>query len=217
MRIALLHTAEIHVATFDQIFDDLNADLRLDHRVDASLLARARQNGLDAVRADVRAILDDLGDADAVLCTCSTLGPLIDEATRISGNIIRIDRPLMEHACADGNRILVALCLDSTRRATLDLLSDCAEKAGRNAQVVVVLCDAAWAFFEAGDIAAYGQSIAGSIKSKLSEGHEVDSIVLAQASMRVAEAELADIGIPVHSSPAIAAKVCLNLAQARRM
>lgn len=214
MRIAFLHTADVHVATFDRILDDLGAKARLDHRVDAGLLETARADGIDAVRSDVLQILEELADADAVLCTCSTLGPLADEATRTAPNVIRIDRPLFEQACADGSKVLVALCLDSTRRATLDLLDDCAVRAGRQITPVVVLCREAWAYFEAGDHQAYASSIANAIKSRLAKEAGVDSIVLAQASMRVAEPELQNIGMPVYSSPLLAAERCIQVAMA---
>jgi hypothetical protein len=213
MRIAFLHTAEVHVATFDRLFDAIDVDVKLDHHVDADLLARARQFGQDSVRSDVQAILKKLAHADAVLCTCSTLGPLADEAAQTFENILRIDRPLMEKACAEGQKILIALCLESTRDATLDLLRDCAEKRNEQVESVVVLCDKAWSYFEAGDTEAYAASIAEAIKSELAEQPDVDCIVLAQASMRVAEAELAQIGIPVLSSPEIAARRCIEIAR----
>ena len=214
MRVAFLHTADVHVATFDKIFKDLDSGAQLDHHVDASLLDRARKDGIDAVRADVETLLKKLSDADAVLCTCSTLGPLADNAARSFKNIIRIDRPLMEQACADGDKILVALCLDSTRDATVSLLDDCAKEAGQTITPIVVICHEAWALFEAGDIEGYADSIARSITSKIEEEPDVKSIVLAQASMRVAEDKLADTGIPVRSSPVIASHRSLDVARA---
>lgn len=213
MRIACLHTADVHVATFDRIFENLDSGVQLTHHVDAGLLERARRDGVDAVRTDVEKILKGLSNADAVLCTCSTLGPLADDAAKASSAIVRIDRPLMEQACVDGGKVLVALCLDSTREATLDLLMDCAKDAGRNVTPIVVICHEAWAFFETGDMEAYATSIASSIKSRFEEEPGIKSIVLAQASMRVAEAKLADIGIPVRSSPVMAAKRCLEVGQ----
>jgi hypothetical protein len=216
MRIALLHTSDVHVATFDQIFEDMGAGVQLDHRVDASLLDRARRDGTETVRSDVVSLLEELSDADAVLCTCSTLGPLADDAAQSATNIIRIDRPLMEQACSDGSKVLVALCLDSTRDATLDLLNDCAFRAGKSIEPIVVVCSDAWAFFEAGDNEAYAASIIDAIKLKLAEESDVDSIVLAQASMRIAEAGLADAGISVHSSPVLAAQRCMEVASAKQ-
>ncbi|MEP3348255.1 hypothetical protein [Litoreibacter sp.] len=211
MRIAFLHTADVHVATFEQIFNDLGNSAQLDHHVDASLLERARREGIEAVRADVEERLSDLNAADVVLCTCSTLGPLADDVAKTSGGIVRIDRPLMEQACEDGDKVLVALCLDSTREATLNLLNDCAEDAGRIITPVVVICSDAWAFFEAGDMEAYASSIADAIRAKIATEPGIESIVLAQASMRVAEAKLADLGVPVRSSPIVAAKRCLEM------
>jgi len=35
MRIAFLHTADVHAATFDQIFDNLDRGVQLTHHVDA--------------------------------------------------------------------------------------------------------------------------------------------------------------------------------------
>lgn len=66
-------------------------------------------------------------------------------------------------------------------------------------------------FFKAGDNDAYASAINDAVRSKLAEVSGVDSIVLAQASMRVAKAALADTGIPVHSSPVLAAQRCLGV------
>lgn len=213
MRIACLHTADVHVATFDQVFKNLDRNVLLDHYVDSSLLERARLNGVEAVRADVERLLNEISTADAVLCTCSTLGPLVERAANVHKKNIRIDRPLMERACAEAGNVLVAICLDSTRDATLNLLEDCAKGVGLKISPIVLVCDKAWAFFEAGDMDAYAESIAESIKSKLEHAPDVECVVLAQASMRVAETRLAEIGIPVFSSPVIAAKKCLEVAR----
>ena len=215
MRIALLHTADVHVAIFDEVFHDIDNEVHLDHRVDASLLDRARHDGIESVRADVSSVLHELSSADAVLCTCSTLGPLADDVARSVENVVRIDRPLMTQACANGSRILVALCLESTRVATLNLLNDCAARIHKEIEPVVVVCSDAWAFFEAGNTEAYASSIARCIKEKLAESPGVESIVLVQASMRVAEAELTKFGIPVHSSPVWAAQHCVDVARAK--
>lgn len=209
MRIAFLHTADVHVRTFDDIFQNLAPDAVLTHRVDANLLERARADGPASVREDVHDALAGLADADAVLCTCSTLGPLVDEFEGAGAPIVRIDRPLMEQACRDGEVILVALCLESTRQATLELLEDTASALGKSIKPAVVLCEAAWAHFEGGDMDAYAQSIAESVRAEAARHPRVDSIVLAQASMRVAEAALSDIGAPIRSSPVLAAKRCI--------
>jgi len=213
MRIAFLHTADVHVEMFNQIFADLGSDVQLVHHVNADLLERARNEGTEAVRSEVLQILANLKDADAVLCTCSTLGPIADEAAQAIPHVIRIDRPLMEQACAAGSKTLVALCLESTREATLSLLHDCASRANLPIAPTVVICSDAWAHFETGDQAAYAAAIATAIRAKLLEQPDIESVILAQASMRVAEPELEGLSVPVYSSPILAAQRCLEVAQ----
>jgi Asp/Glu/Hydantoin racemase len=212
MRISFLHTADVHVSTFDRIFADLGSDARLVHRVEADLLARARFHGLESVRADTMEALADLAFADAVVCTCSTLGPLADSFAENFGHVFRIDRPVMEEACRIGGRVLVAICLESTRAPTLALLDQCAVQLDKKISVEVHLCDVAWPFFEAGDIDGFADSISRSTKKRLGQLGSVDCIVLAQASMRVAAEKLEDVGVPILTSPLMAAKRSIEIA-----
>ncbi|MCG6903937.1 MAG: aspartate/glutamate racemase family protein [Rhodobacter sp.] len=212
MHIALLHTAEIHVATFQAIFAGLGRPVRLTQRVEADLLEQARTQGTEAVRGATIAALADLAGADAVICTCSTLGPLADDFARSNPQVFRIDQPLMRAACAHGPRILVAICLESTRAPTLDLLRDTARELGRGIRPEVILCDAAWPLFEAGDSDGFARNIASRIDERARRG-DIDCIVLAQASMRVAAPLLAHPGVPVLTSPDIAAAHAISLAR----
>jgi hypothetical protein len=179
------------------------------------LLDQARQHGLDHVRAKVEAVLAELATADAVMCTCSTLGPVADMVARRYDHVFRIDRPVMEKASELGPAIIVAICLESTQAATLDLLKACADLAGTAVSPRVVLCAAAWPHFERGDYEAFADSIATTIRSELSASARPDCILLAQASMRVAETRLADMGIPVISSPRLAAERAIRIAASR--
>jgi hypothetical protein len=212
MRIAFLHTADVHVRTFDQIFSGLRPDAQLVHHVDADLLEKARNEGIDVVRGKVLQSLADLSDADAVLCTCSTLGPIVDEAAQTDPTVVRIDRPLMEQACVAGAKTLVVVGLESTRDATLGLLQDCASQANRAITPTVVVCSEAWTHFEAGDQDAYAAAIASTIREKLLSQPDLDSVILAQASMYAAEPKLEQISIPVLSSPTLAAQRCVEVA-----
>ena len=202
MRIALLHTAQVHVATFTELFAEKAPDAQLWHMVREDLLAQAQVGGLEIVAEPMFNALAELAEADAILCTCSTLGPLVDQL----GNpkAIRIDRPVMQAAAQVGSKPLLALCLESTRAASLALLKD----AGA-ADPTVHMCDGAWAAFEAGDMAAFAAAIAASVRDGV-DGH--DCVVLGQASMRVAEPLLADLGVPVLSSPALAVDHAIGMA-----
>ncbi|PUB17588.1 aspartate/glutamate racemase family protein [Yoonia sediminilitoris] len=212
MEIALLHTADVHVATFDALFDSLHVGANITHLVRPDLLEDARAYGLDSVQAHTIAALQTLSGADAVICTCSTLGPLADQMARDAPHILRIDRPMMETACKTGPDILVAICLESTRQSTLALLQECAAERGRAIRPQVVLCASAWACFENGDTQGYAAEIADAVRNALKSGAKPDCILLAQASMTVAEEPLADVGVPVMSSPLMAAKQAAAIA-----
>lgn len=215
MNIAFLHTAAVHVGTFDGLLDQLGYEGTRTHRVMPELLDQARQHGLDHVRAMVEAVLAELATADAVMCTCSTLGPIADVVSRTYGRVFRIDRPVMENACAIGPDIMVAICLESTQAATLDLLKACADGAGTVVSPRVVLCATAWPYFERGDYEGFANSIATTIRTEVSGSALPDCVLLAQASMHVAETRLSDMGVPVISSPILAVEKAIRIAGSR--
>ncbi|MFQ1698981.1 aspartate/glutamate racemase family protein [Loktanella agnita] len=211
MHLAFLHTGDVHVARFDAVLDTLAPQTTRRHHVAPELLERARRNGIDASRAETIAILQGLASADAVICSCSTLGPLTDEAAAHHPHIIRIDRPMMDAACAHGARVLVALCLESTREATMAVLDECAARQGITISPQVVIASNAWTAFEAGNMADYADEIAAAIRQSIAQ-QPADCIVLAQASMDVAAEKLTDLGVPVLTSPRAAVQHALAIA-----
>lgn len=216
MKIGFLHTADIHIAGFDALLDREAPGAERVHRVEPDWLAEARREGLTPALQDrVTAAIEGFDGADAVLCTCSTLGPFVD---RVETGIpaVRIDRPMLERAVECGPRILVAYCLESTRAPTLVLLNACARAAGRAVEAQPVLCETAWPHFEAGDQAGFARAIAWSVFAAIEEAGTPDGVVLAQASMRAAEELLATrLGpaVPVLSSPRAAVARTVRLAQ----
>jgi hypothetical protein len=215
MNIAFLHTAAVHVETFNGLLDQLGYQGTRTHKVMPELLDQARQHGLDHVRARVEAVLAELATADAVMCTCSTLGPVADVVSQTYDHVFRIDRPVMEKASDFGPDIMVAICLESTQAATLDLLHACADREEKAVSPRVVLCAHAWPHFERGDFEGFADSIASTITTEVAASARPDCVLLAQASMRVAETRLADLGIPVFSSPRLAAERAIRIAASR--
>ena len=204
MQIACLHTAEVHVETFAALFAAQAPGVDVSHVVRADLLARAQSKGAGRVADATAEAVADLADFDAVLCTCSTLGPLVDALH--DTRLIRIDRPLMAAAAAHGARPLLAICLESTRAASLALLK---QAGGPDMAPTVLSCADAWPHFEAADMDTFAAEIARTIKAHIA-GH--DCVVLGQASMRVAEPLLAGLDIPVLSSPALAVAATMAVA-----
>ena len=214
-KVAFLHTAEVHVATFQRLLEELAPEVQQSHAVQADWLAEARESGMtEPLRKRVTGFLADQADAAyAVLCTCSTLGPLADELAKERDNVLRIDRPLMQRAAQHEGTILVALCLESTLASTLNLLRAAFAEKNKRLDHKVVLCKEAWALFEAGDMEAFGRAIADEVRGACRGLEYCGCIVLAQASMAAAEPHLAGLGVPVYSSPRLAAEALVAVAR----
>ncbi len=199
------------MATFDALLDELSPGMARQHRVEETWLTRAREHGMTAeLSASISGTMRKLASGGVGVCTCSTIGGVAEAAGNDSAPTIRIDRALMQAALSHGPRPLVAMCLESTKAPTLDLLDDVAGSSGCTASASVVMCQPAWRHFEAGDMGAYARSIAEIIVAEL-RNHQVDCIVLAQGSMAVAEPLLSDTGLPVLSSPRLGVLRALQL------
>lgn len=192
--ISCLHTAAVHVETFGSLIPDAR------HIVREDLLTLARADGVMAVHDEVTRLLTGLAKDGPVICTCSTLGPLVDGLG--DPQVVRIDRPAMELAVAEGGEVVVAICLESTREATLALFD---EVSAGQASARLVLCDRAWPHFERGDMANFVAEIQRAVAG---QGKRV---LLAQASMAVAAEGLRAQEIEVFTTPPAAAKAVMAL------
>src|SRR5689334_23368062 len=124
--IGFLHTADVHVATFHALVTEWGH--RDVHLVDATLLADARERGVDAALEERLAErLRELAGRgpDVIVCTCSTLSGYA-ERIPVAVPVLRIDRPMAERAVAIGGRIAVVAAVESTLAPTRELLLECA-------------------------------------------------------------------------------------------
>ncbi|MEU9192054.1 aspartate/glutamate racemase family protein [Streptomyces hundungensis] len=195
--LALLHTSPVHVPVFDALRDEDAPDLELRHVVEGQLLAQARELGPDAVAGAVGTVLARAvaEGADAVLCTCSTIGAVAEAASASLGvPVLRVDRPMAAAAVARGRRIAVVAAVASTLEPTAALIRE--EAGHRPLALRMVLAEHAWPFFEAGDTQAYVAEIARTVDALT----DVDVVVLAQASMAPAAARTT-LEVPVLASP----------------
>jgi hypothetical protein len=223
--LGFLHTSSVHIAPFDALVAELAPGWVAVHVVDESLLSDARLRGeVDAeVTARVQARLAELAGSspEVVICTCSTIGGVSEQL-----GALRVDRPMAAEAVrlatAGGGSILVVAALASTVVPTRALIDDELDRAAQRtsiaaiseglerARVDVLVVEEAWDCFERGDLEGYATCIAEAIRTQRSllddHGLRPDVIVLAQASMREVPPLLADLGIPVLTSLALAVK-----------
>ena len=119
--------------------------------------------------------------ADAVLVTCSSIGPAVDIAKDIFDvPVMRVDEAMAELAVRHGPRIGVLATLRTTLEPTMELLRSKAAAADVEVTLVEGLCDQAFEAVLAGDTATHDRIVTEAL---LSMASNVDVVVLAQASM----------------------------------
>ena len=216
MSLAFLHTAELHRATFDRLVAEAGYRGPVQQLVRPDLLARARRHGLATVAPETTALLRDLAAGHrAVVCTCSTLGPLVDQCAGDLPHVLRIDRPLMETALTFAPDILVAFCLQSTRAPTLALLTEVAQAQATPIAPRPVFCADAWPRFEADDMAGYATEIARAVGAEIAANGRPACLLLAQASMQGAAPQLQGFDLPILTSPPLVTARAIALARAQ--
>lgn len=202
--ITLLHTAEVHRATFDALRDRLAPDVELVHHVRTDWLERARKHGIR------QGLIDEITEAvgatqGPVICTCTTLG-------EVAGTLgaIRIDAPMMQKAAATGGPILMVYALEITYQPSLSLLEAALQDAGTPTEVLPLFIGQFWPLFEAGQTQAFIACVAGAVRDAVAH-NKVGCVVLAQASMAAAAPMLADLELPVLTSPESALRAALKV------
>lgn len=128
MRIACLHTAHSNIAVFDRAAASVfgkPACATLQHHVRADLLDAAEQAGgmTDDIAAATRTALQALAaSVDALLLTCSTLGPVADSLTAtLAAPVLRVDRALARDALSGGGSVVVLCAVATTVAPTRQL------------------------------------------------------------------------------------------------
>src|SRR5215469_12544671 len=207
--LALIHTSPTLTPLFRVLCAAEMPDVEVFHMVDESLIQ-------DTIRAGrlrgitIRRLLDQIASAeaagaDAVMVTCSSIGPGVSLAQSLfEMPVIRVDEAMAEEAVRMGRRIGVAATLRTTLEPTLSLLQAKALDAGRDVDLVESLCADAFAAVLSGDNRTHDRLLADSLTALRKS---VDVVVLAQASMARVVASLPQNGsAPILSSPELAVK-----------
>ena len=141
--------------------------------------------------------LEEAG-VDLIMLGCSTFNQAAEHARpMINTPILNIDRPMMDLAVQQGKRVGLLGTLPSTMPSSERLLREAAADAGKEVEVVPVLCAEAFKILREGNPAKHNEILLEAIDS-LSK--QVDAIVMAQVSMSVLEKELTSTRVPVYNS-----------------
>ena len=206
MQVAFLHT----LAANESLFETFIQRSRLPslaivvHHSAPELLEYASQTGLDEVLAEqvAQQVLQlEAQGADWIVCTCSSIGRMAEQAQTKHARVIRVDRP-MAIAASKAKQLTVLAALETTIEPTMSLLAEHPSQLSEQAQVVVI--PQAWQYYLNGQIDTYSQTIADYI---VQNGIDDECVVLAQASMAPALALIPQhLQARVFTSP----KLCID-------
>ncbi|SEG52898.1 hypothetical protein SAMN05421819_3324 [Bryocella elongata] len=218
--LALIHTSPTLTPMFTALCAAEMPDVQIFHMVDESLIKETVRAG-SLQRRTMRRLLMQVESAvatgvDAVLITCSSIGPGVAIAQQLFDTpVIRIDDAMAEEAVRLGTRIGVAATLSTTMSPTVALLRARAAELGKEIEIVEALAEGAFDAVLAGDVETHDRILTQTL---LQELQQVDLIVLAQASMaRVVKALPEGLLKPqVLGSPELAVKRTRRILEAAR-
>jgi aspartate/glutamate racemase len=202
-RLGLIHTVARLAPTFFDLTEELLPGVEATVIVDELLLKETVRDGAVSERTIKRlrghvGALSDYG-VDSILITCSSIGAVVDAIAAESGvSVFRVDRPMAEQAVASGSSVGVLATLPTTLAPTTELVEECARAAGRDIEVVPRLCEGAFDALQGGDPERHDAIVAAAL-DRLVE--EVDTVVLAQASMARIAAGRDTGAVSILSSP----------------
>ncbi len=184
-RLVLVHTVSPLLDVFNKLGAELLPGVQLMHVLDEPLLERVRQRGQlapeDSARLQTHVAVAEGTGADAVLVTCSTVSPCVDDV-RPEANIpvMKIDEAMIAEAVARGTKIGVVATNVTTLEPTRQLLEAQADVAAKEIEVELVLVENALPALLGGDGTTHDNLVK---KAVLELADRVDVVVLAQASM----------------------------------
>jgi len=180
VKIACLHTLASNADLFEAARPP---GVELTHLVRTDLLEQAERSGgmtAQIEQAAVSVLLELAAGADAVLLTCSTIGPAADAAAGlVSVPVVRTDASLARAAVARGGPVVVLCAVETTVAPSRRLFEAAAAETGARIDVQVV--PDAWAAFRAGRIDRYHALVAAYADDLFDRG--ASTVALAQASM----------------------------------
>jgi len=212
--VVFFHTSPVHIDTFNRLRDRLAPGLEISHVVREDLLVAAQKVGGINEAIEFR-VTDELlrlsrSGARLVVCTCSSLGGVVEAFDAPGMRTMRIDRPMADEAVATGGPVALVAAFEPTIAVTRDLILNSAEAAGVTLDVATYLIPDCWDTFLRGNVDAYYEQIATYL-SELKATSGV--IVLAQASMVPAASLAEGIAVPILSSVESGFQAAIDLLQ----
>ena len=206
--LALIHTSPTLTPLFGALCAEFLPETTIFHMVDESLIKDTIREGR-LRRVTMRRLLAmiesaEMAGADAVMVTCSSIGPGVALGQKLFDiPVIRVDEAMAAAAVRMGPRIGVMATLRTTLEPTIALLEEKAQEAGIEIEIVESLCDGAFDAVLAGDTMTHDRILSHALRNEMKG---VDVVILAQASMARVVKTMPEgtLTMPVLSSPELA-------------
>lgn len=208
MKVAVIHTVQSVLANFGKEIKSAIEDVEITNTLDEYLATDPAKRGEFTVNNMNRLFkivqCAEMTGADAIVVSCSTLSPTIEQIKPfIDVPLIAIDEAMIKKAVKLGTKIAVMATAESTIKPTTFCLQREAKKLNKEIQCCVIHCPSAFEAMKSGDMMRHNEIIikqAQDIKNQ-------DVIVLAQASMADVQQDVEKVSqIPTLSSP----KLCIE-------
>lgn len=193
-KLAIVHTTPATITGLRGMTDGLLPDVRIFNFMDDSIISEINEN--EGVTPGARYRFSSLMATaaslkpDAILCACSTVGELAEDCRQIlTVPVFRIDEPMAETAARRGGKCAVLATVFSTVGPTCRLIERKAAEFGINIECVPHVIEGAGKLLGEGKFEEYRMLLAEKFTEK---ARECDNIVLAQASMAAALANVAE-------------------------
>ena len=207
-KLVLVHTVSPLLGVFGKLGAELLPGVELKHILDEPLIERVRQRGslapADALRLQGHVAVAEETGAHAVLVTCSTISPCVDDVRPQAGiPVFKIDEAMIAAAVARGSRIGVLATSPTTLEPTRRLLQAEADSCGKKIGFELLLVEGALPALLDGDGDTHDRLVKEAV---LELARRVEVVVLAQAST----ARVLDVipesarPVPILSSPHLA-------------
>lgn len=203
-KLGIIHAALITTRAVQKFIDEIIPEVEVVHWVDDTIQNTnfACEPGMIPKKNYAKFVQAALSQqeygVDLILLACSTFNRAAEHARpMIDTPILQIDRPMMDLAVQDGNRIGLLATVPTTVPASERLLHLAAEEAGKTIDVKLRLCSEAFQVLKAGNPDKHNDLLLDEI-ARLSS--EVDAIVMAQVSMTALEPRLSHTRVPVYNS-----------------
>ncbi len=206
--LALIHTSAINIPVFADLCAKYLPHVKTFNIVDESLIKNTIACGeltpTTSKRVVSYAASAQEAGANYILYTCSSIGAAVEIAATLTEiPVLRVDQPMADKAIQIGRKIGVLATLSTTLEPTSDLVRRRAIVANKQVEIKAVLCNGAFEALMSGDAPTHDKIVSEALKTLI---HEVDVIVLAQASMARVVDTLTETEktIAILASPAIA-------------